>query len=85
MSSMLYLSLSILMFVIVWGFMWLIGQYVLAQFFDYLPVIDESSPWRAFQDTIKDQVSMISIWVIPVAFVVVVIKALMAAGGRGDD
>lgn len=83
MSILVFVSASILVFLLTFGLMWIIGQHVLAVVFSSLPPLEGA--WGDRQNTLQLQIEGISLWLVPVMALIVFIKAIMWSSGRGAD
>lgn len=84
MSSLVFLGLSIIMFIITYGLSWYLVPIILGTVFSIdIPIEDTS--WEAVRDSNEARIR----WLIPlvptIGIMVLVIKVLMVASVRGRD
>lgn len=89
MSSLVFLGLSLLAFVISFGLVWIIVPMVLGSFFTAISntnlVTGLSTSWQLTYNTTQSQVQ----WLIPLSvqlgIFILVLKVLMVASNKGGD
>ena len=86
MSSLIFLGLSVIVFIIVFGLVWLLVPMILGQFFSALDNSNISDPaWRAVADENEATMRFIIPLVPAIGLFILVLKVLMVASVRGRD
>ena len=88
MSSLVYLGLSLVLFVITYGVAFTIMPMIFGAFFtvaDTSNLIPESSPWAAIYEQNETTVKYLVPLMPTMGIVIIVIKVLMTASARGRD
>lgn len=84
MASAILVGVSFLLFFVVVGFTWLLGNYIISQLVASLPV-PESGPWRDIYDQNVENIETIILFLPGVLFLFAAIKMLVNATSRGAD
>ena len=84
MASAILIGVSFLLFFVVVGFTWLLGNYMISQLVAALPV-PETGPWRELYESNVDNIETIILFLPGVLFLFASIKMLVNATSRGAD
>jgi ABC-type spermidine/putrescine transport system permease subunit II len=89
MSSLVYLGLSLILFVIVFGLAFLLMPMILGSVFSLMDSMQStmgiSSEWQAIYETNEDTAQLLVPLIPSMGIVIIVIKVLMTASARGRD
>lgn len=88
MSSLVYLGLSLILFVITYGIAFTMMPMIFGAFFslaDTSNLIPEDSPWASLYEQNEDTVQYLVPLMPTMGIVIIVIKVLMTASARGRD
>ncbi len=86
MSSLVFLAFSVILFIIVYGIMFLIVPQILGQFFTVLnamPIADQS--WQAIYNQNEATAKFVVPLIPTIGLFILIIKVLMAASVKGAD
>ena len=84
MSSIISLGISLLLFFIVTGFMWVIGSNILAELFFTLPAVTNPD-WIETTAEVEEQIKIIFTWTPGILLLFAAVKMIVNASGQGRD
>ena len=84
MASAILIGVSFLLFFVVVGFTWLLGNFIISQLVAALPV-PADGPWRDLYDQNVENIETIILFLPGVLFLFASIKMLVNATSRGAD
>ena len=84
MSSIISLGISLLLFFIVTGFMWVIGSNILAELFFTLPAVTNPD-WIQTTAEVEEQIKIIFTWTPGILLLFAAVKMIVNASGQGRD
>lgn len=86
MSSLVFLGFSVIIFVITYGFMFILASLVLGTFWSAASNVDiANADWQAIYDDTETQVQFLVPLMPTIGIFIFIIKVIMAASTRGRD
>lgn len=85
MSSLVFLAISMIMFIIIFGMMYTLAPMILGAFFTAMPGINMDASWTALNTNVQTTIKLLLSITPAMGVVIIFLKVFMVSTVRGAD